>query len=541
MVDKKSKVEISFDNETTWTDVSTYNLGWKYKGELNNQADKLTLKLRGDIKSTYDLDVYYPIRVYEGWTTSTDRLIFKGLITRITDEYSNLLLDCADEIYKLLKARKVSVYNRDTDPQAGVLSAIAEDMMDEIVPTIVENSGTDLTLQQFITSNKTNVLERVSVLANALNYIILYDPETASAYFVSRNYFTNANVLTLPDDATTRIKWDKDATKLYNDLTFIGGTTSGVRSALFSGDGTNTTFEVDLTPSDSVLVEVYIGSAWVEQKQGTPGVSLTYDYYIDKFNKKIIFASGSIPASASDNVRITLSAQIPPIIHLMNDDSIINYNIGRDADDNLIGIKQVIIEDDVTNNEDAKVRAQQLIDTYSEPFYSATIPLKASIDRDYNYKLGELISVTDASIGLTEQPFIITSIEREFPGAGAKITIGDQAYRLGEVETDLKKRLERLEERLSGDYEVFADFRSGTADMTLFAKTFTLTANSVAGEYGIWDHELYGIWDTSKWAPDSNAETGGFILGHELYGILGTSKLGVGTDNSYIIDDEDYE
>jgi len=541
MADKLTKVEISFDNEATWTDVSSYCKGWTYKGQLNNRADTLNLNFVKTIKDTYNLIEWLPIRVYEGWTTSTDRTIFKGLITRLVDEYLYIKVDCADEIYKLLKAKRVSVYDKDTDPQAGVISAIAEDLMDEVLPTIVEDSGTSLLLNQFITSNKTNILERVSTLAKALDWIILYDPEVESAYFVSRGYWSNSRVLTFPTDLTERPKWDEDATRLYNDLTFIGGTASGVRTKLFSGTGSETTFEVDLTPSDSVLVEVYESSVWTEKVQGTPGVSLTYDYYIDKVNKLIIFTSGSIPASGTDNVRVTISAQIPPIIHLMDEVSIETYNIGTDTDGNLVGIKETIVEDDVTSNDDAETRAQNLLSTYSTPFLTTTVTLKASIDKIGYYKLGEKVLVTDSNYGLTEQEFIITIIERSWPGGGAKITLGDEAYRLGQLENDIQSRLDALESRLSGDYEVLADFRNATRSMTLLAKSFEVSTNSVAGDYGIWDHPIYGIWDTSKWAPDSTYDTGGFILGHPIYGVLGSSKLGESVDNSVIIDSGDYE
>ena len=543
MASKLGKVEISFDG-VTYTDVSTYVRGVNYKGILNNQADILKVKFLKSLSTHYTIREWLNIRYSEGWVTSTDRRPFKGVITRVKSEYDYINIDAADDIYKFLKSEKTSVYNKDTDPQAGVISAIAEDMMDEVVPTNVENSGTSNVLDQFVTSYKTNILERITVLAKILDYIILFDPEQGTdgeAYFVSKTYFTNARPLVIPDDVMIRPKWDSDSTQLFNDLKFIGGTSSGVRTKLFSGNGVLLVFDVDLTPTDSVKVEELIATVWTEQVQGTPGVSATYDYSIDKFNKQIVYKAGNAPANASNNVRITISAQIPPIVHLMDNTSIALYNTGYDLDGNIVGIKKTIIEDDVKSNIDAVVRATKLLSLYSQPFLSTSLTLKPEVDAVSNYKLGDTIQVTDPGQGFVSKEFVITEIERSYPGNGATLTLGDKLYRLGTDVSEIKKRLDQLEANLSGDYEILADFRSVSHENEFFRKTLVITSDSIVGENLIWDHPVYGLWDIQKWSPDSNASTGGFVLGHPLYGVLGTNKLGASTNNQIILTNVDYE
>jgi len=541
MINKKSKVEIMFDG-VNWTDVSTYIATWDYTGELNNQADKATINFVSTINATYSLRDYLPIRIYEGWDTTTDRHPFTGLITKISFGYTTTTVNAADEIYKLNKCKAIAIYNKETDPQAGVISAIAEDLIESIVglTTTVEDSGTDITINRFECSDKNTILERVSALAKALDWILLYDPEDDKVYFVSRGYFSNPNVLDLDNDIIDRAKWSEDSTLLFNDLIYKGGVSSSDRTKLFSGDGITYIFEVDLIPSDSVSVNVYVGGIWVEQVCGTPGVSSTYDYYIDKPNKKIVFAATSIPASDSDNVQIKISAQIPPIVHLRNEESIALYNRGT-LNGSLLGIEETIIENDVTNNADAEVRARKLLDVRAFPYLSTTVTLKPLVDKLRNYKLGELVYVNDSARGFSNKPFIITSINRVYPGGGSILTLGDKAYRLGQIENDIMSRINRLESQTSGDYDILADFRYSTTSMELIAKSVKVTVDSIAGDYGIWDHTLYGIWDTSKWAPDSGADTGGFILGHTIYGVLGSAKLGASSSNQTIIDDEDYE
>jgi len=485
MADKLSKVEISFDGGTTWTDVSDYCRGWKYQGRLNNEADLLNIKFVFDIKDTYTLMGWLPIRVYEGWLTSTDRLVFKGVITRIVDKYDYLVVDAADEIYKLLKSKRIAVYNKDTDPTAGVISAIAEDLIDEAGLTgEVEASGALLTIDQFITSDKTNVLERVSALASSLNWILLYDPEDDNTYFVSRGYFTNANVLTLPIDTATRPKWDEDVTRLFNDLTFKGGVVSSEdEPELFTGDGVENTFTLAKTPTDTVLVEVDAGAGFVKQVPGTVGVTSAFDYSINKANKQIIFEAASIPPAGADNTRVTYSSQSPPIVHLTNPTSINLYYTMVDGAGEKTGIKETIIQDDVTSNDDAEVRAQELLNTYSEPFYSTTVTLKASVDKARDYKLGDMIPVTDSNIGFTERNFIINDIERTWPGAGAKLSLGDSAYRLGQIENDLQSRISKLENQLSGDYNLLADYATFDHSIKFIRDTLVVSQNLVCDSF----------------------------------------------------------
>jgi len=497
MVSKKSKIEISFDG-STYTDVSSYCNGWSYTGSLDNIADTALIRFVKTIKDTYTLDNYLYVKLYEGWTTSTDRLVFWGVITRIVDKYDYIELDLADKTYLLLKSKQVAVYNS-SDTYGGVISAIAENLIENVgLTAVVEPTDSSTNLDQFIVNDNTNALERLTALANAVDYNILYDPETDSVYFVSKGYFTNSNVLTVPNDFSERPKWDEDATRVFNDLTLKGGTSSGVRTKLTSGDGAEDTFSVDLTPTDSVKVEVDIAGTWTEQVQGTPSVSATYDYSIDKANKQIIFAAGSIPAVGVDNVRITISAQIPPVVNVINETSITSYNLGTDSAGDYIPIKETIILDDIFSVSDALIRAENMLNIFSTPFYSTTAQVLATSDKLYDYKLGEVVPVTDANIGFTEQEFVITEIIREWPGAGAKISLGNKAYKLGQFESMTDARLKRLENLLSGDYEVL------NASRGLF-HTIEVKRDSMTYDY-------YCICDS-------------FILGHPTNGLIGMGEI----------------
>jgi len=493
MADKLTKVEISFDG-STYTDVTDYCKGWVYNGTLDNIADTISIKFKKDFKDTYTLSEWLYIKVYEGWTTSTDRFVFWGVITRVVDQYDYLVVDGADKTYFLIKDKQTAVYNS-TDAFGGVISAIAQNMIESAnLTAIVETTDSSTNLNQFIVSDTTDALERLTVLAKQVDYLILYDPDVDSIYFVSRGYFINTNVLNIPNDITERPKWDEDATRLFNDLTLKGGTTSGVRTQLFNGDGSNLEFEVDLTPSDSVSVEENIAGTWTLQTQGTPGVSATYDYSIDKVNKKIIYKAGNAPAAGTNNVRITISAQIPPTVQVTEPTSISIYNKGIDASGGAIPIRETIILDDITTVDDAFKKADKILSLFAYPFYSTSVPIKASVDITRNYKLGDSISVTDSNVGFTQRTFIITEIVREWPGSGAKITLGDKAYRLGQYESLIESRIKRLENLLSGDYEVLNASRN-------FNHTLNVSITSATYQ--------------EECINDS------FILGHPVNGLIG--------------------
>lgn len=498
MVDKLTKVEVSFDGGSTYTDVSTYCKGWNYKGTLDNVADICTIKFKKDIKDTYTLEDYQYVKVYEGWTTSTDRLVFWGVLTRITDEYSYITCEAADKTYLLLKSKQVAVYNS-SDSFGGVISAIAENIIETAgLTATVLTTDTTTNLDQFQVNDNTDALERITALAKAVDYMIVYDPEVDIVYFVNRGYFTNSSVLTIPDDTTERPKWDKDATRLFNDLTLKGGTSSGVRTKTANGDGSTLEFTVDLIPTDSVKVEEYITGSWVEQVQGTPNVSTTYDYYIDKANKKIIYKVGNAPASGTNNVRITISAQIPPVVEVVDETSIASYNLGTDSLGDYLPIKETIILDDVFSVDDATIRANKILSLFKDPFYYTTVSIKASVDSLRDYKLAETIAVTDSNMSFDERLFLITEIERDWPGGGAKLTLGDKAYRIGQFESMTDARIKRLENLLSGDYDVLNASRG-------FFHNLVINRTSISYEY-------YCICDS-------------FILGHPINGLLEIGKI----------------
>ena len=491
MSEKQTKVEISFDG-STYTDVTTYCKGWSYLGTLDNIADVINIKFKMTLKDTYTLQEWFYVKVYEGWTTATDRLVFWGVITRVVDQYDYLMVDAADKTYILLKDKQTAVYNS-TDSFGGVVSAIATDIISSAgLSSVVETTSSDTNIDQFIVSDTTDALERLTALAKQVDFLIVYDPEVDKIYFVSRGYFTNATVLTIPDDTAERPKWDEDATRLFNVLTLKGGTTSGVRTKLYSGDGSNLQFNVDLTPSDSVKVEELIAAVWTEQVQGTQGVSSTYDYSIDKVNKQINYVVGNAPASAADNVRITISAQIPPAVMVTDPTSIALYNKGLDSSLNPIPIQETIILDDITSVDDAFKRADKILALFAYPFYSTSVPVKASVDKARNYKLGDVIQVTDSNVGFTQASFIITEIVREWPGAGAKLTLGDKAYKLGQYESLIESRIKRLENMLSGDYEVLNASRNFTHTLIANRTSFSYTYECICDSFII-SHPINGL------------------------------------------------
>jgi len=529
MADKLTKIEIDFGSG--WEDVTTYIREWKYNGTLDNIADIITLKFVKTIKDNYTIIHWLPIRVYEGWDTSTDRLIFQGVITRTSDEYNYLVIDCADETYKLLRTELIAVYNS-SDVFAGKISAIAQDIIESIgLTAIVEDTGTDIIIDQFVINDNTDALERLTALAKIVDYNILYDPEVNTIYFVSKGYFTNPNLLTLSDDVVTRPKWDEDATRLYNDLTVKGGTTSAVRTKLFSGDGSTVEFDIDIIPSDSVKVEVDSGAGFVEKTQGTIGVSSSFDYSIDKFNKKIRFNVSSTPPSGTDNTRVTISGQIPPVVNVINESSIDKYYVGRDVLGNKIGIKKTIILDDITSVDDALNRANKLLGIFSVPFLSTQITLKPSTDKTTNYKLGEVIPVTDLNKGFSNKNFVITEVERTYPGAGAKLTLGDKAYKLGQTESDFDARIKRLESRLSGDYDVLNGYRNFNHNITVERTSISYDIECICDSF-ILGHPVNGllgqgiILDDFETNFTSNWSGSGFTLAEETSNILVGSKSG---------------
>jgi len=154
------------------------------------------------------------------------------------------------------------------------------------------------------------------------------------------------------------------------------------------------------------------------------------------------------------------------------------------------------------------------------------------LDKTNDYKLGEQIQVTDSNIGFTERTFIITEIERVWPGGGAKLTLGDKAYRLGQIENDLDRRLSKLENQLAGDYDILADFVDFDHEVRFIRDTRTITQNLICDSF-IVGHQLdngklgYGIkLDDFESNFTVNWAGSGFSLSEETTEVLVGSKSG---------------
>ena len=87
------------------------------------------------------------------------------------------------------------LYEVITDSQAGVISAIAEDLITSIggLSARVVDSGSVLVLQKFICNDDT-VLERLQALAKVLNWQLYWDDSTEEVVFEpegTTSYSTN--------------------------------------------------------------------------------------------------------------------------------------------------------------------------------------------------------------------------------------------------------------------------------------------------------------------------------------------------------------
>lgn len=302
--------------------------------------------------------------------------------------------------------------------------------------------------------------------------------------------------------------WDDD-NKLCNKVTVYGGRQKFNWSETFSGNGSQTEFELLYTPFTQ---DVYVSS--VLKKGYVQGMSPTdYDYRIDTENRKVIF--NTAPASASNNVKIDYTYGVPIIVQKQDDISISNY-----------GLREQKIENEyLLKKEDAQTVAIEYIDTWKNPILNAK----------YSIRINPLIDIGER-VGVVDERYFGDNVQRDFGVVSLKHTFigGKMSTELNltqitkSVEMYLQEiftRLTALEEAEKSDSDVLRRLLSfGDSHILLDDPTNNLVIKlkNIAGDTLIWGSTDYGIWGTYKWG---SAASSSFVLGLAKLGVNGLGSV----------------
>lgn len=477
-----------------------YLFNWEYEKNSGTQISELSMALSEGVNSLVTLVSGQSVEIWAGYTTSTDKKIFSGFISEFNPEAGKVVIMCKDKMWDLIRKNVNTVYE-DSGPQAGQISAIAEDLIETYggLTASITATGTaeGETVGEFRCDN-TDIWERLVALAQSVNYSIWYDPSTDVVNFKPGGSTDSGQTLTVGDEIINIPKWVNDTSQMVNDLR-VDGAMSNTQIRLPSGTGTgqiDTTSGFDTTgitltktPESVELImdavdpptEVKIGGS----KDGSSGNF----YYVDKQNKKVIPATGStFPVDDYAIVNYTWLAPSP--IHKTTPESIELYGTWD---------KQVTIGD-IRSIADAEARTAEILSKFSIPFLLGDFMV--SNNSDPGIELGDKVIVVDTKNSPNiNQQLVITKQVLKYPGTVQEIRVGDEALRLADWQFEVEIRLKRIEELLSlQNQDLILELRDFGNIMPLLPRYRWILKTDVDTSKLFWNHPTYGVWDTGIWS-----------------------------------------
>lgn len=497
--------KVVIDGVTVRDDSSTEAkvINWEYERTSTNLISELNMTL---LDSVNDLVTIIPGKVVEVWTgfvTSTDTKTFSGFVEEVSPDRGRTNLVCKDKMWDLIR-RDVNTVYEIAGTQAGVISEIAKDLIETwggLTASVVATGTLDTETIDEFRCPQTKIWERLRALAIAVDYQIWYDAVNDTVHFEPKGYTNSGVTLTVGSEIIGVPKWDNDTSKMVNDLR-VDGAVSLTQTRLPSGTGagqigTTSNFDTDAiilekTPENVELILDSSNPPITSRIGGTKDSTSGNYYYVDRENKRIV-SSSSFPSGEYAIVNYSWLAPVP--IHEVNDTSIQAYGLWK---------KQVTLTD-ITSISDAEVRTAKILSTFGSPFLIGDLMVRSSPSISLNVG-DKVLIVDDVSKPNINEELVITKQVIRYPGSWQGLTVGDEAIRLADWQSDVENRLKRIEEQLSlKNQDIIWELRDFINEVTVESR-YRIVATRDTSTDTIWGRDKWGEsnWDGSYDNPMVN-------------------------------------
>lgn len=465
MTTKLSQVNINGETLVA-ADVSR----WFAKDTHSETISTATLTLNPSAKSTLTSELQFaqPVDLFDGYASATETQRMDGFITKIEDTPTKIVVHVSDALIKAQWADVNKVYVAATDSTAGIISEIVKDLLtisgiDFDSSTIQDSTSVQggILLSEYRCKD-TDPLERMMFLANGIGWWLYYRSDTNKAYFHAPGFETNTNTLYVGgvnNNVVNRPVWTFDGTNLFNELKIEGALDLFEQPAqLFSPDGGTDDFVLTGKNAEFVKVEYDAagGTSYTVQTGGKKGSSDSFDYTFVQETNTVTFQV--TPNSGTNSIRVTPTVGEPTPVEL--DDPTSKEKFGQT-------IKKKLTFTDVKLVADAELRAQKLLDVYSDEFMSAPLRIRPAQVEALGLRAAQTIPLVESfNTKVGTRTMVIRSITRHYPEKNLTVEVGDRDFRTLDLDFDMMIRLKRLEEESAGDQEVLTTIKRPTFTMT---------------------------------------------------------------------------
>jgi len=439
------------------------------KSEGNSSVDTVELKMSRTQDSIFDIGDDVSL----GYHNDSDVFVaeFNG---DITSKESHMELSLVIESYggRINRTEYVTEIHEDK-----TLEFIVESIITNYTSlTYASTATTGITLDRFVINNET-VGEAITRILKDLDWQIRTDNDK-NFYFEPKGETASSVVLTVGTNAFMQSNWQKNPSRLTNSCTVVGDKARFNTNQTFSPAVDVTTFTVTYKIVGNVRVTVDA----TEKTGGETGAIGTFDYSIDREQKKIIFESAM---AGTEEVIIYYEYEIPIVVTARNEASISSYGT----------FPKKITDTTIKTVSDARKVAKKIVGVYGNPTTSGTV--NVSWDEDVN--VGELVQVID-SFNSINQSFVIISSTKTYPAGQKELSLGVEAVDLLSVNKDINDRIKRLEDKQDNS-DVIQKYMTFNENIKVSIRNGRLRVRTrdISGDIMIWDNLDYGDWGTQKW------------------------------------------
>lgn len=439
--------------------------------------------------SVYDVltpMVSQEVIISRGLVSSSEDTIFIGHINKFSVEDNLLVVHVSGRFSKYKKMLITYSFDKDIDTEAGVLSAIWGTIINGGgITASYETSGTDTIISKFI-CNDDYRYERATTITRILgwqqyddynNDYIRLEPKGFTSY--GTKLVVGTNIINIP-------AWEEELEPIVNSIKIKGVYDEDTDVIETTGDGTTDEFNLNKEPE---ITEVYVNN--VLQVRGVEDSTTSYDYLIDKINKKIIFTT---PPGLGLDVSIKYSYRIPRPVQAKDYTSISQYNMER---------AEVYKFDDILTITDATVRIRQLLKLLAYAPVRTTLNVYPAT----GIRVGMLVDVEDSINPQYNGTYIVNEIEYKYPEPYDTLKIGSTDFKIKQLFETISARLKVLESEQETNSEELTSLIQLIDIMRLRPRLFKRTSGTLKDAITLyWNHPTQGKWNNFKWAT-STSET----------------------------------
>ena len=474
------------------TDVTNYVQDYDVNGSIESDYDTANITLIGDVTDAIaSFKVGSTVTVQRGVNSATDYYLFRGVISRVSKQSPNIIIECYDKLWALSRKEYTYSFDKNIDSEGGNVSKLFYNLvttqggLNSTWGTTIQDSGESILIDKFIL-NHDKIFTKLVELKNLLDWQMYYDAETDNVYFepLGTTAYSGGSLKVGESGNVTRVpKWDYDFEQMMNTITVIGAEQLVETTELFSGDDSETDFQLEFVPKS---VKVYVGGT-LQVGGVVRSTNGTYNYTLNNLPdiRKVIFEAGSIPTTAVDNIEVRYTYGIPTPVQGNQPESVSTYGT----------FEQTKFYNDIKTVNDAENKLMILLDKYGFPF----VKTKLETTGVFGLVAGMTVKIED-TINNENRTLLVKKTKHKYPEESDTIDVGDEDWRLYDWLSKLNDRIGRFEKDNLTNQRIIIQYTFNDNDYFFDNRYLKLIKRDV----------------------DSTA----FILTHTAYGILGTSTLG---------------